>query len=144
MQINCFKKLRFLAEIITKCIFFFANLRTITQDRIWKLDKWPKFFYLLFELCLSHSFLYLKIAKTQLHLVPAAIHFAQQNTWISNKRYLFGQAIKLFQKLDISEDTKNPYVLSLDVRRKKLLSHAIMVEIDIASICFMWFNLLLM
>lgn len=144
MQINCFKKLRFLAEIITKCIFFFSNLRTITQDRIWKLDKWPKFFYLLFELCLSHSFLYLKIAKTQLHLVPAAIHFAQQNTWISNKRYLFGQAIKLFQKLDISEDTKNPYVLSLDVRRKKLLSHAIMVEIDIASICFMWFNLLLM
>ena len=80
---------------------------------------------------MSHSFLYLKLVKTQFHVIFPAIRFALKNTRVSGKSYLFGEPIIFSTSLDIPGDIKNPcYVLMLYVRRKKLLSHEIILEID--------------
>ena len=52
---------------ICKEIHYLRNLRTITQEEKRRLDKWPHFLYLLFELCLWYLFLHLKTVKIHFH-----------------------------------------------------------------------------
>ena len=50
IYVNCFNRLRFLAEVSTK-------LKGITRKGTWKLDRWPHFFHLLFPLYLFVTFI---------------------------------------------------------------------------------------
>ena len=102
---------------------------------------------------MSDSFSYLKIVKIEFHVpTPSPTHpLSPCGPFWSAKYPNFGQKLPIltgyhmFLEYRYPEDTKNPYyVLPFEVRRKKLLSRGLKVEIDSAIICLQLFKLLLM
>ena len=99
IQINCFNRFRFLAEVSINFqkSTLLGNLRTITQERKKKLDKWTHFFiYFLSCNCLWYSFLYLKNAKIHFHDITTSVLSGLQNTRIledSGWRFLIKQKL---------------------------------------------------
>ena len=71
IYVKCFNRLRFPDEVSTKLQkrHFLDNLRTITHEGNMETRQMTPFFHLIFPLCLSHSFLYLKIVKINFHVV---------------------------------------------------------------------------
>ena len=123
IYLNCFNKLKFLAEVSTKLqkTYFFGNLRTITQEG--KMETWqmkPFLFYLLFP---AYSFLHLKIVKIHFYVVLPLVHSKYLNfgqnlpIWTATAHHTFLESIN-------SEVIKNPYhVLSPPGKPKKVSAH---------------------
>ena len=78
IHVNCFNRLRFLAEVRTKlqnCTFL-DNLKTTTQEGNMDTRQITPFFSSFFFRCncLKHSFKYLKIVKIHFHVVPPLVY----------------------------------------------------------------------
>ena len=90
--------------------------------------KWTQFLRPIFDLCLSHSPLYLKIVQIQFHMSPSPpptpptppfpppdIYFGLKDTWSLNKMYPF--VYQKFLEISYHEDTKI-HDIFFEVRRK--------------------------
>ena len=112
IYVKCFNRLRFPDEVSTKLQkrHFLDNLRTITHEGNMETRQMTPFFHLIFPLCLSHSFLYLKIVKINFHVVLWSI-----------------LVCKISQFCAKATDSDNPYyVLSPERSQKKVSAHGLM------------------
>ena len=101
-----------------KCTFL-VNLKTITQEENMETRQMTPFFHLLFPVCLSYSFLNLKILIIHFHVVPSLVHSGLQNTTIFVRKLPIQTAHHTFRERRRSEVTKNLYYVS-STRRSQI------------------------
>ena len=77
------------------------------------------FFHLLFPICLSYSFLNLKILIIHFHVLPSLVHSGLQNTTIFVRKLPIQTAHHTFRESRRSEVTKNLYYVS-STRRSQI------------------------
>ena len=105
MHVNCFNRLRFLAEVNTilqKMHIQEGNMET------WQMTPFFIYlFYLVRTFSLQHSFLYLKTVKSHFHVVPLRSIVVCKIPQFFGNSYRFGQPITLFWKIDTLRLQKN-------------------------------------
>ena len=128
IEINCFNRFRFLAEVSTNLqkMHYFGQLKKEKR----KLDKWPHFFHLLFEVCWWYSFLYLKIVKIYFHavllssiLVCKISEFWRCKLW-DQKFFLFDSG-----NIHIKESKKLGFTFSIELRTKFVWSPGLLLSV---------------
>ena len=125
---NCFNRFRFLAEVSTNLqkMHYFGQLKKEKR----KLDKWPHFFHLLFEVCLWYSFLYLKIVKIYFHavLLSSILVCKISEFW---RCKLWDQKFSLFDSgnIHIKESKKLGFTFSIELRTKFVWSPGLLLSV---------------
>ena len=141
MDINkLLNRFRFLAEVSTnlqKMPYFQQFKDHNSGGKKNKLDKWPHFFHLIFELCLWYSFSNLKNIKICFHGVPPLQSILVCKVTEFQRWKLWDQNFAPFNSgnIHIKESKEPGLTFSIELRTKFVWSHGLSLLLTFTNFC---------